>query len=953
MSTYGSTNTGILLNNAAENPATIVSGAYVTNTTTLLSGDAVVGTGGITWTVDNYGTVVGGAQQPSQLPPPGILLAYGGTVFNGHTGFVTGVDGVVVVGGIAAVSNDGTIESDAPGTATAGGVAVYIGAGGVVSNDGLISSPDTGVDVKNSSGTVDNLGTIVSTSTSQRAVLLSAGGLVVNGASGSNTALIQAAGSDGVAVTGSVAGTVNNFGTITTTAGHGVYLTAGGTVTNSGLISASNTSHAAVSFHNVAGTVGNSGTIASTGDHGVYFESGGSLANSVVGALITGGADGIDVLGAAGSIANAGTIAHIGSGTSGEAIYLGAGGVIQNAAGALISGSRPGNTTVGYAGAIEAHNLPATVINLGTITNLNGNGVNLLDGGLLINGPAGSAVPAALIYSPRLGIYMGGSGGTPIAGAVGTVVNYGTIANANSISATIQLVSGGVVGNFDLISSGRTGISIKNAIGTIDNSGTIVSTAATSFTAGAGAYLGAGGQLVNSTGGLITAQRAAVSLAFQGTTSAGATVVNDGTLVGSVGISIGTGDTGSNTLINAGTVIGTSGVAVQLGSGLSVLIEEPSATIRGAIANFQQGDTIDTAGLVANGFTYSGGVLTLEDNGTIVAQPTVSTPYASPVFTLTPDGAGGTDVTVLATATQSVVSPPLPAGAGVFWNDPASGDTGYWTFNASGGLSGFDDLADGNSAYTPIAAGQFDASGRSEVLWEDQATGDTGYWTTNSSGQLTGFNDFGAADTAYSIVGVGDFTGDGIDQVLWQDTATGDTGYWTTNASGQLTGFNDFGDGNSAYTIVGVGDFDGNGRDEVAWEDKANGDTGYWTANSSGQLTGFTDFGDADTAYTIVGVGDFDGSGHDELLWENQATGDTGYWTTSGGQLTGFHDFGLADTAYSVVGVGDFDGSGHDEVLWQDAATGDTGYWTTNAAGQVTGFHDLGDAATGYHVIPS
>jgi hypothetical protein len=298
--------------------------------------------------------------------------------------------------------------------------------------------------------------------------------------------------------------------------------------------------------------------------------------------------------------------------------------------------------------------------------------------------------------------------------------------------------------------------------------------------------------------------------------------------------------------------------------------------------------------------------------------------------------------------------PPGPTAVEVFWTDPATGDTGYWAFDANGDITGFHDLGAENTNYVAASTGDFDGGGQPEVLWENPPTGDTGFWTIGASATVTGFHDLGRANTTYSIVGVGDFDASGKDAVLWENKATGDTGYWTTGASGAVTAFHDFGqNANTAYNVVGTGDFDGSGHTEVLWEDRATGDTGYWTTDANGIIVGFHELAQGNTAYGIVGLGDFDGSGHAEVLWENKATGDTGYWTTNAaGAVTGFHDFGFADTAYSVIGVGDCDNSGHGEVLWENRATGDTGYWTTSAAGAVTGFHDLGTANTNYHVIP-
>lgn len=312
-----------------------------------------------------------------------------------------------------------------------------------------------------------------------------------------------------------------------------------------------------------------------------------------------------------------------------------------------------------------------------------------------------------------------------------------------------------------------------------------------------------------------------------------------------------------------------------------------------------------------------------------------------------PETTGSQVTTLIADTTTSL----LPTE--VFWTDPATGDTGYWTFDTGGAFAGFRDLAEGSTSYSAVGTGDFAGNGQTDVLWEDAASGDTGFWTLDGSGNVAGFDDLGSANTAYSVVGVGDFDAGGHDEVLWEDAANGDTGYWTTSG-GRVTGFNNFGNANTSYSVVGTGDFDASGHDEVLWENAATGDTGYWTTNTSGQLTGFNNYGNANTAYSVVGIGDFDASGHDEVVWEDKATGDVGYWTTNAqGQVTGFHDFGFADTAYNAVGVGDYDGAGRDTLLWENPTTGDAGYWRLGTAAQVTGFQDFGDVASAAYRLVS
>ncbi len=759
------------------------SGGTITNGASNLTSGLIAGSldgidiQGSAGTITNFGTI---ASTTTGTTGSAIALSAGGLVTN--YGLIVGARAPNVIG-----------------TAT--------GYGGVITTSTI-------------SATVQNFGTIASSAINvSTGINLLHGGLIINGATNATGALI-AGSHDGIYAgghllsTGTAASypgalaTVVNYGTITGGSGQGVLLNEGGTVLNSGVISNVSTAHAGVSVHNVAGTVVNSGTIESTGNQGVYFQLGGSVGNSA-GGLISGGDDGVQVLGSAGTavalgtvvnsgtirstgitsgagvnfeqggiltnqadgtiaayrtgvsvngsvgaVANAGTI--LSTGTDFDGVYLGAGGTVTNALGALIESGWNG---------VSLSNVAGTVINYGTIDStasvvnsgtLDGVAARLGDGGLLVNGASGST--GALITGDEFGITIGTKNGIPQPGAVGTVINYGTIASTGtgtvaspalrlgaggtvtnrgiidsaasnavavigSVAATVSnfglienfstspaaiySAAGGVISNAagatiestrnaislhdaagttvsfgsvvnsgtiestgvtagsgvyfgqggvvtnqagGLITANRTGIFFGNTAGTADNFGTIVSTAALSAASGAGIYLGAGGVITNEAGAAVTAVRAAVSLAFFGTTSAAATVTNSGTLLGNTGISIGAGDTGDNTIVNFGTIIGTSGTAVSLGSGDDRVVIEAGSGFNGAIGNFHPGDTFDLPFL-----SFSGsGTVTLGINNVlqIVAggspididlDPAQS--FAGDFFHLAGDGGTGTLVT--------------------------------------------------------------------------------------------------------------------------------------------------------------------------------------------------------------------------------------------------------------------------------------------------------------------
>jgi hypothetical protein len=119
------------------------------------------------------------------------------------------------------------------------------------------------------------------------------------------------------------------------------------------------------------------------------------------------------------------------------------------------------------------------------------------------------------------------------------------------------------------------------------------------------------------------------------------------------------------------------------------------ATLANPITGFAQGDTIDMAGLVADGDTYAGGVLILTNSGSVVAQLTVSTPVTNPVFTLGTDGNGGTLIGV-----QSAPPPVTNLFDFVFtYNGGADYYYGTVADNGSFGYSAGETFARGDGTY--------------------------------------------------------------------------------------------------------------------------------------------------------------------------------------------------------------------------------------------------------------
>ncbi len=504
-----------------ENPATIALGGYVTNDGSANNGTALFGTAAAAWTITNLGQINGKSGNSSN----GIELLAGGFVTNGASG----------------------------------------------SAAGLITANLNGIEIEGKPGTVVNYGAILGLGRSGTGVLLGAGGTVVS------QGLIEGT-TNGVAIAGG-AGTVSNAGTIVSAAGDGVALDRGGAVTNAGTIQGR---AAGIETARKAGTVTNSGAILANGadGFGISLDHGGTVANETGGRIAAVNGDGVIVMSGAATVANLGRIVGA-TATSGAAVYLGRGGVVTNGESGktlgLISGRRSG---------VVVNHAAGTVTNFGTvistsrvITNgsLVGAGVVLGAGGTVINGATGKSGSHALISAEGVGVYIGGFAGKRRPGAVGAVVNYGTVRSTGAgaiASSAVVLVSGGVVTNHGLIeSAARTGVAFLDKAGRVTNFGAIVSNA--TGTSGVGVYLQDGGLVSNEKLAEITAVR------------------NDGVVI----------ENAAGTVVNLGTVVGghsSGGAAVYLGHGGSVT-NGASGTAGGLIIGRRSGVVLNNvAGKVTN-----------------------------------------------------------------------------------------------------------------------------------------------------------------------------------------------------------------------------------------------------------------------------------------------------------------------------------------------------------------
>jgi hypothetical protein len=453
-----------------------------------------------------------------------VRIENSGTVFNRDNGSIVGA---VLFLGQGTVCNQGSINSGTAGVYIKGGsVANYAGAG--------IFGARYGVQIENSSGSVNNQGTITATDVDSVGVYLGSGGQVTN---------------DGGTITGGRVGVqagdafaaIDNSGSI----GGAIYLGGNGSIANYGMIGDGGI------LIRGAGVVTNGGSILEVSIYGDGIQLASGTMTNLAGGTIAGGSYGVTFTGTGADL-------------------------LTNDAAAAISGATDG---VGFG------NQAASLFNAGNIAGFGGSGVNLPGGGYILNDGSGtniyghvSGVDSGRIATLHLindsGIFGGKYGvigtGTVDNAATGGITGYtdgvklgpsSTLVNAGFITGyTNAAVLGS--GSRLILAPGAAFYGMNSAQGTVRGYGSTMelqasTPAATGEIAGVGKYFTGFGTIDVDPGAAwtihdITARTAIMagdgSLSLSGTLNAGTSFSLDSTGAGEV---LTFGAASGNTLGNA------------------------------------------------------------------------------------------------------------------------------------------------------------------------------------------------------------------------------------------------------------------------------------------------------------------------------------------------------------------------------------------------------------------
>jgi hypothetical protein len=312
--------------------------------------------------------------------------------------------------------------------------------------------------------------------------------------------------------------------------------------------------------------------------------------------------------------------------------------------------------------------------------------------------------------------------------------------------------------------------------------------------------------------------------------------------------------------------------AIAFDSGARWRVNGAGTAIEAAtITGFAAGDTLDLGGIVANGDTYAGGVLTLTNSGTVEAQLTIATPLAAPVFVIGSDGAGGTTV-----ALESVF-------------------------------------------------GDLDGDGTSDLVFQNGTTGNLWLWDMNGN-QVIGSGPLPAPSSGWNVTGTGDFFGNGRADLLFQNQTSNALWVWQMSGSAIVGSSGIATTPSPGWEAVAVADLNGDGRSDIVFQNGTTGQLWLWEMNGT-SIVASTGLPAPSPGWTVVGAGDLYADGHSDILFQNQSRGALWVWEMNGTQIARSAGAPTPSPGWKAVGVGELAGGATADIVFQNQTSNALWEW--------------------------
>ncbi len=228
------------------------------------------------------------------------------------------------------------------------------------------------------------------------------------------------------------------------------------------------------------------------------------------------------------------------------------------------------------------------------------------------------------------------------------------------------------------------------------------------------------------------------------------------------------------------------------------------------------------------------------------------------------------------------------------WRNPLTGRVITWLMDGTTTLSTailWPATNTGDSAWVPLAAGDFNADGKSDLIWRHSVSGRVIVWfmdgvTHTSTTALWPATN--PADAAWVPMLAGDFNADGKPDLVWRNSINGRVNVWLMNGvtrTSTTTIWAATNPGDSAWVPAVSGDFNADGKPDLLWRHSTSGRVIVWfmngvTRTSTGTIWAATNPGDS--AWVPQAGGDFNTDGKPDLVWRHLTSGRVIIWFMNG-----------------------------------------------------------------------
>lgn len=202
----------------------------------------------------------------------------------------------------------------------------------------------------------------------------------------------------------------------------------------------------------------------------------------------------------------------------------------------------------------------------------------------------------------------------------------------------------------------------------------------------------------------------------------------------------------------------------------------------------------------------------------------------------------------------------------------------------------------GDTYWFPLASGDYNFDGKPDIVWRNSTSGRVIAWFMDGATRLGTAPIWPATNPGESDwvpMADGDFNGDGQSDLVWRNSSTGRVIAWFMSGvtrTGTAPIWPATNPGDADWMPMASADFNGDTKPDLIWRNSSTGRVIVWfmdgtTRTGTAALWAATNPGES--AWRPIATGDFNADGQADIVWRNVDTGRVIVWFMNGTSCIG------------------------------------------------------------------